>query len=135
MATNPTAVLIRNTRQPGASTLKGPGATFTGDVWIDMAHRDPDTMIGNVMFTPCARTHWHSHERGQFIKVVAGSGWLCDRGAAPQRLHVGDVAWCPPGTVHWHGADDESYMMHFVVAHGKTEWMEPVSEEEYAKRK
>ncbi len=32
-----------------------------------------------------------------YLCVLAGSGWVCDKGGRPQRLNDGDVAWCPPG--------------------------------------
>jgi quercetin dioxygenase-like cupin family protein len=125
--------IIRSSRAPNAQTqLRGP--TFTGDVWADPVLSDTDISIYNVMFTPCARTHWHRHENGQVLRVLAGSGWICDKGGEPQRLHVGDMVWAPPGTTHWHGADDGSYMLHLAISHGKTEWLEEVSEEEYGRK-
>ena len=75
----------------GQSTSKGPAKTFTGDVYLDMIHNDKANTIANVMFTPCARTHWHTHEHGQLIRVSAGSGWVCDRGGVPKRLRTGDT--------------------------------------------
>ncbi|KAL3422434.1 cupin 2 conserved barrel domain protein [Phlyctema vagabunda] len=123
-------VIIRNSRQQGKSTIKG-GATFTGDVWIDMAHRDDSIAMANVTFTPCARTHWHTHHDGQVLRVTVGSGWICDRGGKPQRINVGDLIWSPPGTTHWHGADEDSYLSHLAIGIGKTEWLEAVTDEEY----
>src|SRR3954470_8165692 len=39
-------------------------ATFTGTVWGDPVMPASDgVMVGNVFFTPGARTHWHQHER------------------------------------------------------------------------
>ncbi|KAL3464583.1 RmlC-like cupin [Aspergillus heterothallicus] len=111
-------------------------ATFTGDVYLDPVSITPGSgvAIGNVTFTPCARTHWHTHEGGQIIRVIAGSGWICDKGGVPRRLKTGDAVWAPPGTTHWHGADDGSVMTHFVVGIGETVWHEAVSDEEYAKK-
>lgn len=113
-----------------------PAENFTGEAWIDSVNHDTENgvMIGNVMFTPGAHTNWHTHERGQILKVLAGSGWVCDKGGEPKRLAVGDTVWCPPGTVHWHGADDGCYMMHTAISLGKTSWMGS-SDEEYAKKK
>lgn len=108
---------------------------FTGTVWVDMVLGGADMSVANVNFSPCARTNWHYHEKGQLLRVLAGSGWVCDKGEEPQRINVGDVVWCPPGTTHWHGADDESYMVHQAVSHGKVEWFDPVSDEVYAKKK
>lgn len=112
-----------------------PTATFTGDVYLDLVHNEEKATIANVTFTPCARTYWHTHEEGQLLRVLAGSGWICDRGAAPQRIGAGDVIWAPAGTTHWHGADDGSLMTHLVIGLGKTTWHEEVSDEEYGKKK
>jgi quercetin dioxygenase-like cupin family protein len=54
-----------------------------------------------------------------------------DRNGTAERLEVGDIAWCPPGTVHWHGADRGSYMVHLVAAYVVTESLEEVEEGEY----
>jgi quercetin dioxygenase-like cupin family protein len=124
--------IVRDSRAPDKKTLRL-GPTFTGDVWADPILSQPNITILNVMFTPCARTHWHTHEDGQLLTVTAGSGWICDKDGEPQKLNVGDIVWCPPGTTHWHGADKDSYMIHTAVTHGKMNWLDPVSEEEYKK--
>ncbi|KAJ6033771.1 hypothetical protein N7444_011542 [Penicillium canescens] len=49
---------------------------------------DDTTAITNVTFTPCARTYWHTHEEGQFLKVVAGLGWIYDKGAEPAMVEA-----------------------------------------------
>lgn len=100
---------------------------------IDENHMDNETWIGRVLFAPSARTHWHTHEKGQLLRVVAGSGWVCDQGARPQHLRVGDIAWCPPGVTHWHGAEEGSFLVHEAIAYGATEWLDAVSDEEYGK--
>lgn len=130
----PEMSFFRNSRAPGNSTIKG-GATFTGDVFIDFVHRDDSMSIANVMFTPCARTYWHTHENGQILRVLAGSGWICDKGGEPQKLNVGDMVVCPPGTTHWHGGDDGSYMVHLAISQGKAEWHDEVTGDEYGKKK
>ena len=112
-------IFVPNSCKEGQSTSKGPDKLFVGDVYLNLVHSDDQNVIADVTFTPCARTNWHTHEGGQLIRCVAGSGWICDRGDSPQRLKVGDTVWCPPGTEHWHGADDGSYMTHFVHAHGQ----------------
>lgn len=111
-------IFIPNSSKEGDSTSKGPTKNFSGDVWLDLLHNDKENTIANVTFTPCARTNWHTHAGGQLVRVLAGSGWICDRGETPRRLRCGDTVWCPPGTEHWHGADDGTYMTHFVHAHG-----------------
>jgi quercetin dioxygenase-like cupin family protein len=60
---------------------------------------------------------------------------VCDKGAKPVKILAGDVVWCPPGTTHWHGADEGSYMVHQAVSLGSVEWLDAVGDEEYEKRK
>ncbi|KAJ6057036.1 RmlC-like cupin domain-containing protein [Penicillium canescens] len=90
---------------------------------------DDTTAITNVTFTPCARTYWHTHEEGQFLKVVAGLG------RRARRINVGDLIWAPPGTTHWHGADEGGTITHFVIALGKTTWHDAVTDEQYGVKK
>jgi quercetin dioxygenase-like cupin family protein len=59
---------------------------------------------------------------------------VCDKGGEPQRLNVGDIVWAPAGTVHWHGADEGSYLLHMAISHGKTTWFDAVTDEEYNKK-
>ncbi|OLN87545.1 hypothetical protein CCHL11_06207 [Colletotrichum chlorophyti] len=120
---------------PAASkNVAKPTATFTGDVYFDLTHRDEHAAIATVTFTPCARTHWHTHVGGQMIRVLAGSGWICDKGGEARRIKAGDTIWAPPGTTHWHGADDGSIMTHFVVGVGATNWHDAVTDEDYKRR-
>ncbi|KAE8137523.1 RmlC-like cupin domain-containing protein [Aspergillus pseudotamarii] len=125
----PVAIIARPS--PANETSVVLGDTFTGDAYIDASHADNDTWIGNVLFTPSARTHWHTHARGQLLRVIAGSGWICDKGGSPQHLRVGDIAWCPPGVTHWHGAEEGSFLVHEAIAYGATEWLDAVGDEEY----
>ena len=117
----------------GASTVKV-GSTFTGEVWLDMIYYTADIALANVTFTPCARTHWHTHEKGQMIHVTQGAGWLCDKGGEARPIKKGDMIWAPAGTTHWHGADDGTMMTHFVVGLGETKWLDAVTDGDYKKR-
>jgi len=128
------STIIRAARNPDKPSAK-PTATFTGDVWMDPIHQAPGVTMVHVMFQPCARTHWHSHENGQMLRVLAGSGWICDKGGEPRRLNVGDMVWADAGTTHWHGGDDDTFMMHLAVSHGKTSWHEAVTDDEYQAKK
>ncbi|KAJ6065996.1 hypothetical protein N7499_012070 [Penicillium canescens] len=58
-----------------------------------------------------------------------------NNGAEPRRINVGDLIWAPPGTTHWHGADEGGTMTHFVVALGKTTWHDAVTDEQYGVKK
>ncbi|KAJ5490227.1 hypothetical protein N7453_011052 [Penicillium expansum] len=100
--------------------------TFDGDVSINRLHKDEHISILDVKFSPCARTHWHHHEKGQLLEITTGSGWVCDKGHDPQRVKVGDIIWCPPGTVHWHGADEGESMVHRAITYGPVDWYSPV---------
>ncbi|CBF80522.1 uncharacterized protein ANIA_11086 [Aspergillus nidulans FGSC A4] len=64
---------------------------FSGNVYLELIHRDPKVATANVTFAPCARIHWHTHEEGQVIKVTTGNGWICDKGKKPRRIKAGDV--------------------------------------------
>lgn len=108
--------------------------TFTGDVFVEMIEGNSKVGMANVTFNPCARTYWHTHEEGQVLKVLSGSGWVCDKGEEPKRINAGDVIWAAPGTTHWHGADDKSVMTHLAVGLGKCEWLDPVTDEDYFKK-
>jgi quercetin dioxygenase-like cupin family protein len=122
----------------GAPSVHAPSAipnAFTGnDVYIDPVLSAEGISIANVNFSPCARTHWHTHAGGQLLRVLAGSGWLCDEGREPVKINAGDVIWCPPGTTHWHGADDGSYMIHQAVSLGGVQWGAEIGDNEYGKK-
>jgi quercetin dioxygenase-like cupin family protein len=58
-------------------------------------------------------------------------------GGPVEEIRPGDVVWFSPGEKHWHGATRTTGMTHIAVQEkldGKVvEWMEQVSEEEYAR--
>ena len=51
--------------------------------------------------------------------------------------HAGDVVHIPAGVRHWHGAARDSWFVHLAVdvpgEDCRSRWLEPVSEEEYAR--
>jgi len=106
--------------------------TFTGEVFLDRILQHTNIAVASVVFQPCARSNWHKHEGGQLLRVTAGSGWIQDQGQKPIRISIGDIIWAPPGTIHWHGADEGSFLVHETVSHGKIDWYGPVTDEEYA---
>lgn len=126
----PTSIVIRNSRKEGSTTVKN-APTFTGDVYLDMIHADDNIAMANVTFTPCARSYWHTHEKGQVLRVTMGSGWICDKGGKPQRIDTGDLIYAPPGTTHWHGAGKGCAMTHLAIGIGETKWLGEVTDEEY----
>jgi quercetin dioxygenase-like cupin family protein len=122
---------INRGRESGA-TSEQRTATFTGEVWADPVMAETDgVVVANVFFTPGARTHWHRHERGQFLVVTSGEGRARTRDGGGGKLTAGDVVWIPPGEEHWHGAAPGSYMLHLAISLGEADWLEPVTDEEY----
>lgn len=89
------------------------------------------------------RNNWHIHEAdkggGQILVCVAGRGYYQEWGKEPQELHPGDVVNIMPGVKHWHGAAPDSWFSHLAVEvpgeNCRSQWCEPVSEEEYRKLK
>ncbi len=108
-------------------------ATFTGLVYADPVIASPDGVtVARVFFAPAARTFWHRHERGQLLYVVSGRGLICQEGGVPQELETGDTVWAAPGERHWHGAGSDTVMLHLALSLGKTNWLDAVSDAEYA---
>lgn len=94
----------------------------------------------NVTFEPKCRNNWHIHHKtGQSLLVVSGRGWYQEWGKPAQELKAGDVVDIPEGVKHWHGAAKDSWFTHIAIsvpAEGaSSEWLEPVSDEEYNKLK
>jgi quercetin dioxygenase-like cupin family protein len=77
-----------------------------------------------VRFEPGARNYWHSHEGGQLLYVVDGTGSVQARGAAAERIRVGDAVRVEPNEEHWHGAGPSGPLAHIVVNVGETRWLE-----------
>ena len=99
--------------------------------------------LANVTFEPGCRNNWHIHHAakggGQILVCVAGRGYYQEWGKEPQELHPGDVINIMPGVKHWHGAAPDSWFSHLAVEvpgeNCRSQWCEPVSEEEYQKLK
>jgi quercetin dioxygenase-like cupin family protein len=62
--------------EPTASTVKNLPEHFVGDVWVDpiaAPHEGDQRMtVALVRFAPGAHTAWHSHARGQYLRVTQG---------------------------------------------------------------
>lgn len=118
-----------------------PEQYFTGSVWMDAMLAVPSpagAQAFRVSFEPGARTHWHAHPEGQILYVVTGRGRIQNSGEGVQEIRAGDAVYIAPNEKHWHGAASDSLMVHVAInpAHetdGATEWMETVTEEEYAR--
>ena len=97
--------------------------------------------MSNVTFEPGCRNNWHVHTAtsggGQILLCIAGEGWYQEEGKAPVSLEPGVVIDIPAGVKHWHGAKADSWFSHISIAvpgeNGGTDWLEPVTDEEYQK--
>lgn len=122
------------------AAAKGPAEYFTGSVRVDplFGAKDAAPFSGAyVTFEPGARSNWHTHPSGQHLIVTSGAGRTGTWDGSVVEIRAGDVVWCPPGIKHWHGAGPSTAMTHIALTgtiDGKNvEWMERVSDEQYAK--
>lgn len=112
---------------------------FTGQSWLKMLTKN-GVAIANVTFEPSCRNNWHIHHKGgQILLCTTGRGYYQEYGKPARELYPGDVVEIPPDVKHWHGAAPDSFFAHLAVEipaeGGCTEWLEPVSDEEYGKLK
>lgn len=122
--------IIRNAHSGAPAQLRTD--TFTGLVYADpVLAGEEGVAVNGVFFAPGARTYWHSHESGQFLYVVSGSGLICAQGGRSHVIRAGDVVWCPPGEPHWHGGGPMTTLLHLAVSLGQTTWLQEVTEAEY----
>ena len=120
------------------NTRRGPEEWFTGVVWMDAspAGTPPGAGIFRVLFEPGARTNWHTHPEGQILYVLTGVGRAQREGEPFVEIRPGDTVYFAPGEKHWHGASLDTFMVHIAInpatsTDGGTNWMEPVTDEEY----
>lgn len=100
-------------------------------MWGDAILDGGDFTVNSVFFAPGARTHWHRHTGGQALLISQGSGYVRTADGETARVAAGDVVLSPPGEEHWHGAAADSFVQHTAITLGKTEWLEPVGDEQY----
>jgi quercetin dioxygenase-like cupin family protein len=109
--------------------------TFTGDVIRTTLAADKTgtpVNVYRVAFAPGARTHWHTHDGPQWLFVVDGSIRVQKFGEAATEVVAGDAVVIQPGEKHWHGATRSTGGAHLAVnVNAATNWMEPVTEEQY----
>ena len=99
--------------------------------------------VYNVTFEPACRNNWHIHHAksggGQMLICVGGRGYYQEWGKPAIELTPGSVVNIPAEVKHWHGAAPDSWFSHLALEipgeEGKTEWCEPVSDEDYGKLK
>ena len=109
----------------------GPAQGFTGNTTtLDSA----GYTVGRRVFEAGARNAtWHAHSAGQLVFGEAGRGRVQLQGQPIKELGVGDSAFIPGGTFHWHGAaPNQNFTMVFVtMGESKTSQGDPVTQEAY----
>jgi len=116
---------------------QAPASYFTGTVNINLLleQGEYNTTMGIVSFEPGGRTNWHTHSNGQILIVTQGIGYYKEKGKSIEIIQQGDIVKIPQDVEHWHGAAKESPMRHIAIvpdsATDKTEWLAPVSDEQY----
>lgn len=115
---------------------------FIGKSYLNPLTNPKETVfLANVTFEPRCRNNWHIHHAskggGQILICVAGNGWYQEEGKVAVSLKPGDVITIPANIKHWHGATKDSWFSHIAVEvpgeNTSTEWLEPVTDEEYDK--
>jgi quercetin dioxygenase-like cupin family protein len=117
--------------EPGqASDERGP--TFTGTVHADPVIQGIDGVtVNTVFFPPNARTHWHTHDRGQMLFVTHGRGFVGNRAAEVTEIGPGSVVWFEPDEEHWHGAGPDTYLTHTAISLGGHAWLDELSDADF----
>lgn len=118
-----------------ARGVLGPAPNFTGNTTtLD----NTGYTVGRRVFAAGARNAtWHMHTAGQLVFGEAGRGRLQIQGQPIKELAVGESAFIPGGSYHWHGAaPNENFTMVFItMGQSKTSQGEPVTEEVYLGKK
>jgi len=112
-----------------------PDENFTGHVRFGQLSKTDELSALGVLFEPGSRTDWHTHPNGQVLYIASGAGKVQKDDGETVRVSAGDVVYSPAGEKHWHGASENSYMMHLsLTTGGATQWLpEKVSDEDYLK--
>jgi quercetin dioxygenase-like cupin family protein len=88
--------------------------------------------VYRVEFDDGGRTNWHTHSGAQWLFIVEGRVRVQRWGDAAQEVEAGDAVVIAPDEKHWHGAAPGSRGVHLAVnVNAKTDWLEPVTAEQY----
>jgi quercetin dioxygenase-like cupin family protein len=107
--------------------------TFAGRALTErlLANDEAAVHVYRVQFEHRGRTNWHTHSGPQWLVIVEGRVRVQRAGEPPQDLDCGDVVVIAPGEKHWHGAAPGSHGAHIAInIDARTEWLEPVTEEQ-----
>jgi quercetin dioxygenase-like cupin family protein len=92
---------------------------FNGTVYLSQLVGRDDIFnspgMSYVVFEPGVINKWHSHGGGQILIATDGIGYHQIEGQPIEVLRPGDVAKCPPGVKHWHGAAPGGWFAHIAI--------------------
>jgi quercetin dioxygenase-like cupin family protein len=127
---------------PKTPTVKNSPERFAGDVWVDPIatpqNDDQGATLALVKFAPGARTAWHSHARGQFLRVTQGVAHFGTRDGEVVTARPGDTVYVSPGEEHFHASAEGTFMEHLALLENADDpatsatWLEHVSDEDLA---
>lgn len=130
--------------EPAKPTAKNPPEQFAGDVWLDVIaaphEADQRMTVATVRFAPGARTAWHSHARGQYLRVTQGVARIGGRDGTVIDVYPGQTIYTPPGEEHFHAAAADGFMEHIAMLEAgddpatTTIWLEHITDEDYRGR-
>jgi quercetin dioxygenase-like cupin family protein len=99
--------------QPSISDLFNGTIYLSQLVGYDEVFNSPGMSL--VVFEPGVINKWHTHAGGQILIATDGIGYHQIEGQPVEVLRPGDVAKCPPGVKHWHGAAPGGWFAHIAV--------------------
>lgn len=108
--------------------------SFVGPAKTKLLASDDEhgTHVYHVQFGDGARTNWHTHSGPQWLLVTEGRIRVQLEGQPAQDVEAGDAVLVAPSEKHWHGAVPGERGVHLAVnVKAKTNWLEPVSDEDY----
>ena len=109
--------------------------TFVGEAHIKRLAGADDgvpVVVYHVEFEDGGRTNWHAHSGAQWLMILSGRVRVQRWGAPAEEVGAGDAVVIAPGEKHWHGAAPGGRGIHLAVnVNATTEWLEPVSDEQY----
>lgn len=127
--------------EPVQPAVKNPPDKFVGDVWLDTVaspHESDQRMtVATVRFAPGARTAWHSHARGQYLRVTQGVTRFGHRDGTIIDVPAGQTLYTPLGEDHWHAAAPGCFMEHIAMLEAgddpatTTVWKEHIADAEH----
>ena len=118
------------------------GKYFTGQPYLHILTKE-QVFSAVVTFEPKCRNFWHIHHAkengGQVLICTGGRGYYQEWGKPAVEMTPGVTVNIPAEVKHWHGAAKDSWFQHIALEvpgkESKSEWCEPVSDEEYNKLK